>query len=357
MLNQLFNALPFYFGGKRRLTPWIGSTLDRVCPSDYWSKMTFIDLFCGGGSVALYAKAQGFNQVIINDTSTRSRVIAEAFSLNNHVKLSLQDSLYLTQSLPVTTGWIEDYYSPNVFSERHAQALDQGFYWAQQHPDPTTCALLKILMWHKANDFVAFSTSMGTSNRPFAHALNGTKPWQDINPKRFTDGSLKRLCQPVWSKLEQYRQSINKGVIGGAPVTHYQEDALLLLPKLTGDILYLDPPYAGTLSYEKSNRVIDSLLSGQPPIHSMKNSAFTTGTDALEELLRQANHIPIWVLSYGGTQLSADVLKDLVSSCSHGRNVEVYAKNYRHMSHVSKSINNQELLAVAYPKGGITPCH
>ncbi|MEP7028436.1 MAG: hypothetical protein ABI960_07565, partial [Candidatus Eisenbacteria bacterium] len=55
----LWSALPPYLGGKRRLCPLIFREVDRIVPRRHWPTMTFLDGFLGGGSVSLYAKAQG----------------------------------------------------------------------------------------------------------------------------------------------------------------------------------------------------------------------------------------------------------------------------------------------------------
>lgn len=352
-LKKQLQALPTYFGSKRRLLAWLNSALAQALPPEHWKQATFIDLFMGGGAVSVWAKAQGFKQVIANDIAWRSQILAQAFLTNHQVQITPEEALCLTQSLPEEQmpGFIETQYCPGVFATRHAKALDQGFYWANRHPDSTKQALLKTIMWHLANEFVAFATSMGTSNRPFAEALDGLRAWDSLNPKRYTDGSLTRLCEPTWARLDEKRKLVNCGVLGGSPVTVHQADALALLPSVTGDILYLDPPYAGTLSYERGNQVLDALLSGQKESGSLiEVSPFSKGTDVLSTLLDHAQHIPIWLLSYGNQALSLDELLALVERQSQGRQVLGFAKHYRHLAHVSQNTNNQELLILAYPK-------
>ncbi len=346
--NQL-QALPTYLGAKRKLLAWIQNGLSQVCPAHHWKDLTFIDLFMGGGSVSLWAKAQGFQQVIANDISSRSQILATAFLSNQRVTLTPSDLLGLTQALPESAGWIEAAYSPSVFSSRHAQALDKGFYWASQHPDPSKRALLLTVMWHLTSDFVAFPTSLGSSNRPFAEALDGLRSWDDLNPKRYVDKSLKRLCEPTWARLGQKARLVNAGVMGGSPVQVYQADALAILPTLQGDILYLDPPYAGTVSYERGNQVLDTLLAGKTELEPACVSPFSKGIDALNALLSQAEHIPIWLLSYGNQELSLAELEALVRVHAGTRTVVGYAKRYKHLSHVSRTETNEELLVIAYP--------
>ena len=55
--SPLFDALPPYLGGKRRLVPLILADLAAELPSAEWPGASFCDPMCGGGSVALAAKA------------------------------------------------------------------------------------------------------------------------------------------------------------------------------------------------------------------------------------------------------------------------------------------------------------
>lgn len=66
----LWAALPPYLGGKRRLCPLIFREVDRLVPRCHWAGLTFLDGFLGGGSVSLYAKAQGF-RVVATDIAER----------------------------------------------------------------------------------------------------------------------------------------------------------------------------------------------------------------------------------------------------------------------------------------------
>src|SRR3989338_1760065 len=81
-----YEALPSYFGGKRKLARRILS---------HAKGTVFIDAFLGGCSVSLLAKAKGY-KVICNDIAERSRVVGKAIIENKGIKLTDYDlySLY-----------------------------------------------------------------------------------------------------------------------------------------------------------------------------------------------------------------------------------------------------------------------
>ena len=84
---SIWSALPPYLGGKRRLCPLIFREVDRILPRRLWANLTFLDGFLGGGSVALYAKAQGFG-VVACDIAERAVVVGQALVENNRVRLT-----------------------------------------------------------------------------------------------------------------------------------------------------------------------------------------------------------------------------------------------------------------------------
>lgn len=344
-----FNALPPYFGGKRRLIPWIFKHLSEIHPPAQWADLTFLDPFAGGGSISLFAKAQGFKTVQTNDWSGRSQIVAQALLINQQQTLSQEDLLYLTQPLPGSApGRIEAEFVPHVFSSRHAQALDRIAYWANQYEDATHKNLGLLLLWHLVQDYVCMPTSLNTSNRPYAETLDGLRDWQELNPQRFVDGSFPRLLQPKWAKLESIRTRINAGILGGSPVIAHQLEACAFLGQTAGEIVYLDPPYAGSLSYESSLKTLDAVLLGKTPEPLPSISPFSQELLAFQPLLDSINHIPTWILSYSNHLIELPELVALIQAQAADRVVIGAERNYQHLAHVSKTDNRKELLILAY---------
>src|SRR5881397_2851107 len=110
----LWSALPPYLGGKRRLCGTIFREIDRLLPRRTWRNLTFLDGFLGGGSVSLYAKAQGF-RVVATDIAERSITIGRALIENSRVRLTREEVVRHAADDGRAPGRIEQCYVPSVF--------------------------------------------------------------------------------------------------------------------------------------------------------------------------------------------------------------------------------------------------
>ena len=140
----MWSALPPYLGGKRRLCPLIFREIDRLVPRALWGKMTFLDAFLGGGSVSLYAKAQGLG-VICTDIAVRSIVIGRGLIENSRVRLAKEDVLRIAADRGDPPGLIEREIVPTVFTKTQGRFLDRALTIASKTEDPAKAALIRLL--------------------------------------------------------------------------------------------------------------------------------------------------------------------------------------------------------------------
>src|SRR6185295_13356374 len=98
----------------------------------------------GGGSVSLYAKAQGF-RVVSTDIATRSITIGRALIENSRVRLTREDVLRLAAPSEVPPGRIEQDYAPSTFTQEQARFLDRVLGTADETTDPAKAALYRLL--------------------------------------------------------------------------------------------------------------------------------------------------------------------------------------------------------------------
>ena len=112
-----FEGLPAYFGGKRRLAARIFREISKVHPSEDWSHLRLVDAFLGGGSISLYAKAQGFS-VICGDVAERSYTIGKALIENGSVQIQESDLGYLFAAADGNRHLVRDHYVPDCFTSK-----------------------------------------------------------------------------------------------------------------------------------------------------------------------------------------------------------------------------------------------
>ncbi len=334
---SIWSALPAYIGGKRRLAPLIFRELDRVFPRRLWGGARFVDAFAGGGSVSLFAKAQGFLHVHAIDIAERSVIVGRALIANGRVHLTEADLLRIAGTEIRTPGPIETLHVPSVFPANVAQFLDRALATAEATADGAKANLIKLLAMKLAMAAHPMAqVRPGTAHRVATGELEAIT---ESCVKVYIDA--KRLTSPA--KLRAFIRAINGGVIAGeGDVT--KGSAIDVLPTLKADVVYCDPPYAGTTSYEREFKVIDAIFDDGPkPV-----SRFSQSVELLDALFDSAVHIPVWLLSYGNAELSGAELQDRVAAC--GRETRLVEVPYAHKASVARAetrARNRELLVVA----------
>jgi hypothetical protein len=352
---SIWGSLPPYLGGKRRLCPTIFRELDKVLPRKLWPGLTLLDGFLGGGSVSLYAKAQGF-RVVACDIAERAIVVGEALVANGRVRLTREDVLRLASTRTSRTaasqgasgrepGRIEARYAPSTFTPVQARFLDRALEVAASTPDRTKAALIRLLAIRVA----LLAHPMSQVRAGTIHRLE-TGEYESITESclyHYVDGL--RLTRPA--KLWELAQAINAGVFQGEGAV-LKRSVLEALPDLRAEVAYFDPPYPGVMSYEKEYRVIDEILEGA----GRPTSPFTAkdGAGMLDSLFERAVRIPVWVLSLGNAVVGIDELEAKMTRL--GRTTRATEIRYQHLPAVAtaeKKAANREFLVVGWDEAAV----
>ncbi|MGE4602617.1 MAG: DNA adenine methylase [Planctomycetota bacterium] len=315
----ILQALPPYLGGKRRLAPLIFSLLHELIPQANWRGLIFLDPMCGGGAVALAAKALGLN-VIAGDGSLRGAIVARALIANSTTRLAKHEiaRLLIDTSPDETSG------------PREQDVISRLFSTAADHHEPLASLLRLVLVKAYLRSF-PMSLPSATDARAF---MSGDL--DRISPSRlvtYMKGRELRTPAGLWHIARQ----INGGVIGG-PGRAVRGDALEVIRSRSADVLYLDPPYAGTTGYSQTYQSLDRLLGdsveSQPP--------------SLNDLLESASHIPVIILSYGGPGVSAESIAEIVLAHRHVvRSVDVPYAHLRSIATAKGKEKTREVIIIA----------
>jgi adenine-specific DNA methylase len=335
----IWGALPPYLGGKRRLCPLIFREIDRILPRRHWRDLTFLDGFLGGGSVSLYAKAQGF-RVISCDIAQRAVTVGEALIANSRVRLTREDVLRLVAPADMPAGRVEQEYSPSVFTQEQARFIDRALAVAEDTGDKAKAALIRLLAIRVA----LLAHPMSQVRAGTIHRIS-SGDYESVTESclyHYVDGL--RLTRP--QRLWQLAQQLNAGVFQGEAQV-LRESVLEALPRIQAAVAYFDPPYPGVMSYEKEYKIIDEILEGA----ARTTSPFTAkdGASLLDTLFDRARHIPVWLLSLGNAVVGLDDLEAKMTRL--GRQTRAIAIRYQHLPAVAtaeKKRENREFLVIGW---------
>jgi site-specific DNA-adenine methylase len=335
-----YQSLPAYFGGKRKLCPIIFREIAKVHPTSTWSRLRLVDPFMGGGAVSLYGKARGFG-VLCGDLAERSVIVGKALIENDAVTLTEADLLRLFVPSDLNRHWIERHHVPDTFTPEAASFLDNAFAAADEVSDPIKRDLLRLLLVKYIFSLRPHAQfrAPGAFNRPLAEGH-----FDDI--KGTYHQAIAANAEHPLPALRRLAQTINCGVIRGAQRCQAMkaEAAETIRRGAGADILYLDPPYAGTLAYEDEYRILDGLLG-----ESHETNAFShrDGLAKLTQLLGTCAEYPLWVISYGNAAAGLDEVKGAVEQFRPVRAMEIAYQHLGSVASEEKRQRNRELLLLA----------
>jgi len=253
----------------------------------------------------MFAKAKG-HRGLANDLSIRSVIPGRALIENSQHRIEDEDILKLFTPNK-NDGFVLKNYSPKVFTRKTAEFLDMAFENIKAMPD-----YKKDLMKHMLIKFIM-------STKPFGHMTMGAKSVESLDAGRFEEGlkkrsysknNLRQVTHPS-SFLKILAERINYAICdNGQENEVYNMDIFAFIGSIEADILYMDPPYADTASYEESYCILDNILKGRKDKPDVSVFTKKDALDFIDKMLSKSKHIKHWIISMGQPDPTRGILPD-----------------------------------------------
>jgi modification methylase nlaIII len=290
-----------YIGSKLSLKSFIKDTILEVSKIDSENKI-FADLFAGTGVIGSEFKKMGY-KVIANDIQHYSYILNKHFIENNNpINIELLEHL---NSIEGKEGFIYNNYCTGSGSERNYFSDFNGKKCDAIRQELEKLYKNKEINEHQYNYFLA-----SLINSIDKHA----------NTASVYGAFLKSLKK---SAVKDFELELLPIIDGNKDGKVYNEDINILIKKIKGDILYLDPPY-NARQYSANYHLLETISKYDNPIikgktglrdYSNQKSKFCSKSQVnqvFEDLILNADFKYIF-LSYNDEGLmSLETIKEIM---------------------------------------------
>lgn len=211
-----------YIGSKHKLANFIKSNVECVVPGDL-KQMVFCDLFAGTGSVGRNFKG-AVRSIIANDVEFYSYILLKNY-IGNHEECSVEPWLLRLNNIKGQPGFVYHNYSEGGKAGR--------LYFSAENGKKIDSARTQLEIWKNSGEI-----SDNTYYFLLASLLEGA---DKVANTASVYGAFLKKIKPSAEKELKILPAVFEITPGGHQV--FNEDANVLIGKIEGDILYLDPPY------------------------------------------------------------------------------------------------------------------
>ncbi len=300
-----------YIGSKKKLLSFIFETI--LGDVGTLKNKIFCDAFAGTGAVGHYARSKGA-KVIANDVQEYAFVLNKNLIENNLEDLD-EDLFYKIKELKPIAGFVTKEYCSNgarFFTEENGKKCDAILLWLKENRE-------KI---GENNYYYIMASLINSMDR-----VANTTSVYGAYLKQYKKSSLCTLV--VYPMLQADGP---KGVV-------YKEDFNSLVYKISGDVLYLDPPY-NTRQYSKNYSVLETIaLNDEPELHGktrLRNDCFKSDfstpkkvESSFEEIIKNANFEYIYLSYNSNGLLSTSKIEEIMSKYGEYKRI---SKNYNNFN-------------------------
>lgn len=291
-----------YIGSKYKLSYFISSSVKSIVGDDLSDKI-FCDLFAGTGVVGRNFKKE-VKKVISNDMEFYSYVLNKNYIENHEF---LDNEIYIKE-LNETNG--EEGF---IFNEYSENGKANRLYFSEHNGKKIDAIRTKIEFWKTEKKISsALYYFLLASLLESADKVANTASVYGAFLKKIKKTAQKELIlEPAIFEINSHSHEV------------YNEDSNLLIKKIKGDILYLDPPY-NAREYGANYHLLNTIAKydnftpkGKTGLRDYSKSAFCKKKEvekSFDDLIKNANFKYIF-LSYNNEGImSSETIKKILSN-------------------------------------------
>ena len=291
-----------YIGSKYKLSDFISSSVKSIVGEDLSDKI-FCDLFAGTGVVGRNFKKE-VKKVISNDMEFYSYVLNKNYIENHEF---LDNEIYIKE-LNETNG--EEGF---IFNEYSENGKANRLYFSEHNGKKIDAIRTKIEIWKTEKKISsALYYFLLASLLESADKVANTASVYGAFLKKIKKTAQKELIlEPAIFEINSHSHEV------------YNEDSNLLIKKIEGDILYLDPPY-NAREYGANYHLLNTIAKydnftpkGKTGLRDYSKSAFCKKKKvekSFDDLIKNANFKYIF-LSYNNEGImSSETIKKILSN-------------------------------------------
>ena len=321
-----------FIGNKEKVNDWITSNFPKKTYSIF-------DAFSGGCSISFRAKQLGY-KVISNDVLEVNYHLAKSLIQNNRFKLTKNDILKIFEGKP-KKGFVYRNYSEVYFYPEECMELDQYWYNINKNIKNSYKKSLAISLMRRAM----------IRKRPYSRFNILWKKVIQLRDENFSYEKYKRKRsyhnQSFKSHFLDEVDAYNSAIFDNNKKHKVMNKNIFdVIDKVEADIIYLDPPYPGTMNdYFGFYGFLDEFIA-QKKLEPFPNN-FTDRSKVIEDfdyLFSRSNNFKHLLLSFNSkSSPKKEIMLALLKK--YFKRVELLERkhNYQITGKENKKTNNEYL--------------
>lgn len=326
-----------FIGNKEKIATWICDHF----PSD--AKSIF-DAFSGGCSIGYEAKIRGY-KVISNDILKINSIISKYLIENNNEILDFDDIKTILSGEP-SEGFMTSNYADVFFFKSECMELDLYRKNIEKLPN----------LYKKSIAFSLFRRAM-IRKMPYSRFnINWEKVVQLRDEKYSYEKYKRKRAYHNQSFKTHFLENVleyNNAVFDNKQQNlSFNEDVFTLLDKIEADIIYLDPPYTGTMNnYFDFYGLFDEFITSEKQIPFENNFIDKKNVHFLfDKLFSNLRNFKYWILSYNNSSVpNKEQILVLLNKYSHDVQIIEKKHDYKITGKINKETNTEYLFIVKNP--------